>query len=254
MFCYLIIIKNPYLCKKINKDMTKLINTFLSLMMGAVILACSSGLAFETCYRFTFDIQFIIIFISIYAISMTIAFYGVQEIFCSIVFAKVLIVSKHYKADAFDNPAEEHAIAKQRLALFHSQFELENRKVQQRQRMISKQKMVKVTDYTRNTFIRLGFNKSDVFKICESVEYLINNNAVLKYEDFHITYNSQVTQISLKNFAWNIANQYGLSRDLAAEFVMTTFSEWFKNTTHTTVVKTLRTTLGTHKIEIDEKL
>lgn len=224
MFCYLIIIKNPYLCKKINKDMTRLINTFLSLVMSAVILACSSGLAFETCYRFTFDIQFIIIFISIYAISMTIAFYGVQEIFYCIVLAKVLIESKRYKAYAFDNPAEEHAIAKRRLDLFHSQFEIENKKAQQKQLMINKQKLIKVTDYTRNTFIRLGFNKSDVFKICESVEYLINNNAVLKYEDFHITYNSQVTQISLKNFAWNIANLYGLNRDLAAEFVMTTFT------------------------------
>lgn len=254
MFRYLIIIKNPYLCKKINKNMTRLINTFLSLMMGTVMLTCSAGFAFETCYRLSFDIQFIFAFISIYAICMTISFYVFYETIYRIVFAKMLMESEFYKANAFDNPVEEHAIAKSRLDLYHSQFELENKKNQQRQRMINKQKLMKVTDYTRNTFIRLGFNKSDVFKICESVEYLINNNAVLKYEDFHITYNSQVTQISLKNFAWNIANQYGLSRDLAAEFVMTTFSEWFKNTTHTTVVKTLRTTLGTHKIEIDEKL
>ena len=185
---------------------------------------------------------------------MTVSFHTFYEPFYSIVFAKVLIASEPHKTNAFDSPAEEQTIAKRRLDLYHSQFEVENKKVQQKQRMINKQKLIKVTDYTRNTFIRLGFNKSDVFKICESVEYLISNNAVLKYEDFHISYKSHVTQISLKNFAWNIANLYGLSRDLAAEFVMTTFSEWFKNTTRTTVVKNLRTTLGTHQIEIEEKL
>lgn len=234
--------------------MTILINTFLSLMMGIVILACSAGLAFETCYRFTFDIQFIFAFISIYGICMATSFYVFHETIYRIVLAKVLIASEHYKTNAFDNSTEEHAITMRRLDFYHSQFEVENIKIQHEQRMINKQKLMKVTDYTRNTFIRLGFNKSDVFKICESVEYLINNNAVLKYDDFHITYNSHVTQISLKNFAWNIANLYGLSRDLAAEFVMTTFCEWFKNTTRSTVVKTLRTTHGTHDIEIDEKL
>ena len=153
-----------------------------------------------------------------------------------------------------DLNVEEQVIAKQRLDLFHSQYEIENKRIQQEQSRNDKQKFMKVSNYTRNTFIRLGFNRYDVFKICESVEYLVNNNAVLKHEDFLVTYNSHITQISLKNFAWNIANQYGLSRDLAAEFVMTTFSEWFKNTTRTTVVKTLRTTLGAHEIEINENL
>ena len=63
-----------------------------------------------------------------------------------------------------------------------------------------------------------------------------------------------VTQISLKNFAWNIAFQYNLSSEATAMFVMETFSEWFVNTSFETVRKNLRTTSGKHKIEINENI
>lgn len=63
-----------------------------------------------------------------------------------------------------------------------------------------------------------------------------------------------VTQISLKNFAWNIAFQYGLSSEATATFVIETFSEWFVNTSFETVRKNLRTTTGKHKIEINESI
>ena len=63
-----------------------------------------------------------------------------------------------------------------------------------------------------------------------------------------------VTQIALKNFAWNIAFQYNLSGDHAARFVIATFNEWFSNTTFATVRKKLRTTTGRHVIEIDEHI
>lgn len=63
-----------------------------------------------------------------------------------------------------------------------------------------------------------------------------------------------VTQIALKNFAWNIAFQYNLSGDHAARFVIATFNEWFSNTTFATVRKNLRTTTGRHVIEIDEHI
>ena len=65
---------------------------------------------------------------------------------------------------------------------------------------------------------------------------------------------STVTQIALKNFAWNIAYPYNMSGDTTAAFVFNTFNEWFTNTTIATIKKTLRTTNGRHKIEIDEKI
>ena len=45
-----------------------------------------------------------------------------------------------------------------------------------------------------------------------------------------------------------------MSADTTAAFVFNTFNEWFVNTTIATIKKTLRTTNGQHKIEIDEKI
>lgn len=72
--------------------------------------------------------------------------------------------------------------------------------------------------------------------------------------EIRIKKHSAATQISLKNFAWNIAFQYNIGGDLTTNFVMTTFSEWFSNCTFETVRKNLRTTSGRHKIEIDENI
>ena len=259
MYCYLIFINYHYLCKKIKKDMVKLINSIILSLTGTLVLVCSTGLAFETCYKYALEIQLMFMLATFYTICMVLYINMCNDTITHYVLANISKICQFNHVMVKDNQSEdldieERVIAKQRLDLFHSQYEIENKRIQQEQSRNDKQKFMKVSNYTRSTFIRLGFNRYDVFKICESVEYLVNNNAVLKHEDFHVTYNSHITQISLKNFAWNIANQYGLSRDLAAEFVMTTFSEWFKNTTRTTVVKTLRTTLGAHEIEINEKL
>lgn len=239
--------------------MVKLINSIILSLTGTLVLVCSTGLAFETCYKYALEIQLMFMLATFYTICMVLYINMCNDTITHYVLANISKICQFNHVMVKDNQSEdlnieERVIAKQRLDLFHSQYEIENKRIQQEQSRNDKQKFTKVSNYTRSTFIRLGFNRYDVFKICESVEYLVNNNAVLKHEDFHVTYNSHITQISLKNFAWNIANQYGLSRDLAAEFVMTTFSEWFKNTTRTTVVKTLRTTLGAHEIEINEKL
>lgn len=239
--------------------MVKLINSLLLTLAGTLILVCCTGLAFETCYKYALQIQLMFMLSTFYTICMALYINMCNDTITCYVLANISKIRQFNHVMVNDNQVEdlnveEQVIAKQRLDLFHSLYDIENKRIQQEQSRNDKQKFMKVSNYTRNTFIRLGFNRYDVFKICESVEYLVNNNAVLKHEDFHVTYNSHITQISLKNFAWNIANQYELSRDLAAEFVMTTFSEWFKNTTRTTVVKTLRTTLGAHEIEINENL
>jgi hypothetical protein len=72
--------------------------------------------------------------------------------------------------------------------------------------------------------------------------------------EIHIKKHSSITQISLKNFAWNIAFQYNIGGDMTTSFVMATFAEWFANSTFDTVRKNLRTTTGRHKIEIDENI
>ena len=115
-------------------------------------------------------------------------------------------------------------------------------------------KLTAVLKYTRDTFKHLQFDESEVFLFCECVRYFVTNRQALSNTEIRIRKRSDVTQISLKNFAWNIANQYNISGDATASFVFNTFNEWFANTTIATIKKTLRTTNGKHKIDIDEKV
>lgn len=113
------------------------------------------------------------------------------------------------------------------------------------------QKLQKVLQYTTDTFCRIGFTEHETFQIRECVEYLVRTKKVLSLPDLRIARRSNITQASLKNFAWNIAYQYKLPGLLTAQFVMTTFSEWFTESTVETVVKNLKSPSGKHSIPID---
>lgn len=236
--------------------MVRFINTSLIMSVVLLVLVCSVGLAFETCYRYTLSIQLIFILTSAYACVIGMCAI-VSDLYISPLLFEKCMNYMHIKTavkETISENVEEPTFTRQYLDLFHNQFEKDSKRIRNEQDKKNIQKFAQTIAYTRNTFIRLGFSEAEVYKICESVKYLVNNKAILHDEELYISYKTHVTQISLKNFAWNIANQHGISRDLAAEFVMRTFHEWFKNTTRTTVVKTLRTTLGTHDIEISEKL
>lgn len=94
----------------------------------------------------------------------------------------------------------------------------------------------------------------EVFQICECVRYFVTNGEALTQTEIRIKRRSQITQASLKNFAWNIAYQYNISGDATTRFVIATFGEWFSNSTFDTIRKNLRSTIGRHKIEIDENI
>ncbi|WP_298075217.1 hypothetical protein [uncultured Bacteroides sp.] len=115
------------------------------------------------------------------------------------------------------------------------------------------EKLQAVLQYTRNTFRLFDFSEEEIFQICECVRYFVTNRQALSV-NIHIKRRTAVTQISLKNFAWNIAFQYNISRDVTAQFVMQTFHEWFANSTIDTIRKNLRTTTGRYKIKIDEHI
>ena len=116
------------------------------------------------------------------------------------------------------------------------------------------EKLNAILRYTRDTFKRFDLDETEIFQICESVRYFVTNRRVLSATEIHIKKHTSLTQISLKNFAWNIAFQYNIGRDMTTSFVMATFTEWFANSTFDTVRKNLRTTTGRHKIEIDENI
>ena len=140
-----------------------------------------------------------------------------------------------------------------RMELFHYVYQHEEQQYLQQKEKEEDAKLQAVLQYTRNTFRQFDFNEEEIFQICECVRYFVTNRQALGV-NIHIKRRTAVTQISLKNFAWNIAFQYNISRDVTAQFVMQTFHEWFVNSTIDTIRKNLRTTTGNHKIRIDEKI
>ena len=145
-------------------------------------------------------------------------------------------------------------VQKKRMELFHYEYQREHQQYQQRKEEEENKKLNAILRYTRETFKRFDLNETEIFQICESVRYFVTNHQVFSMTEVHIKKHSSLTQISLKNFAWNIAFQYNIGRDMTTSFVMATFAEWFANSTFDTVRKNLRTTTGPHKIEIDEKI
>lgn len=151
-------------------------------------------------------------------------------------------------------PQEHREILKKRMELFHQEYSLEQQLYLQQKEKEQSIKLEKILKYTRDTFKRLNFEEVEVFQLCECVRYLVTNSQVLSNVEITIHKRASVTQISLKNFAWNVAFQYNISGDTTTEFIMTTFKEWFVNSTFDTIRKNLRTTTGRHQIEIDEHI
>lgn len=141
-------------------------------------------------------------------------------------------------------------IQMKRMELFHYEYQHEERQYLQQKEREEDEKLQAVLQYTRNTFRQFDFSEEEIFQICECVRYFVTNRQALSV-NIHIKRRVSVTQISLKNFAWNIAFQYNISRDVTAQFVMQTFHEWFANSTIDTIRKNLRTTTGKHKIKIN---
>jgi len=144
-------------------------------------------------------------------------------------------------------------IQMKRMELFHYEYQHEERQYLQQKKREEDEKLQAVLQYARNTFRQFDFSEEEIFQICECVRYFVTNRQALSV-NIHIKRRTTVTQISLKNFAWNIAFQYNISRDVTAQFVMQTFHEWFDNSTLDTIRKNLRTTTGNHKIKIDEQI
>lgn len=156
-------------------------------------------------------------------------------------------------ADA-SSMADSEDILMKRMELFHYEYQHEEKQYLQQKEREEDKKLQGILQYTRNTFRRLDFDEDEIFQICECVRYFVTNRQALTTTRIHIKRRAAVTQISLKNFAWNIAFQYNINRDVTAQFVMQTFHEWFANSTIDTIRKNLRTTAGNHKININEQI
>lgn len=235
--------------------MNKVINHTYKATVTGIIILISTLFSFEICYRLNLNTPWYLILVPV---SFTIGnlFYTschkISESLMNRISQNILVDSQNLLNS--QTPTNSEYSLKQRYELFHDQFEKEHQQFTSQKNKSDEEKLKKILEYTRMTFNQLGFNQEEVFMICESVEYFIKHKAVLKSIDIHIQQKPNVTQISLKNFAWNIANQYNIKGIITAEFIIATFREWFKDSTISTVAKNLRTTNGRHMIEIDENL
>lgn len=116
------------------------------------------------------------------------------------------------------------------------------------------EKLKVVLRYTAAVFVRLEFTEEEIKYICGCVRDFVTEGTVTPSADHPLTRHKGVTQTALKNFAWNIGNQYGLYGPPVALFVRETFYAWFQNTTLQTIEKTLKNSIGNHAVEIIEHL
>lgn len=152
--------------------------------------------------------------------------------------------------EAFRKAADDDADW-EREKIFNRDFSKVFRKESREAEVIENDKLEKILAYTRKSFISLQFCEEEVLYICHQVEHFVRYRTTDDKALITIAKKGNVTQAALKNFSWNIAYQYGISRAETTKFVMTVFNAWFANTEPHSVYNTLKTSTGTHAIEID---
>ena len=235
-------------------DMARNRNILLTLTIESPIVLVASMVAFRLHEVVSMPMEFsVFILVTIYACLKTLS------ILCSPIIKKFASVSEYssmeFQAASIATTAPNDVeIQKQRMELFHQEYQYEQQQYMQRKEYADEVKLQAVLKYTKDIFKNLDFDEVEIFQLCECVRYFVTNKQPLTQTDIRIKRRASVTQIALKNYAWNIAFQYNIGGDATALFVMHTFNEWFANSTLETIRKNLRTTTGRHKIEINEKI
>lgn len=228
-------------------------NILLTLTIESPIVLVASMVAFRLHEVVVMPIEVsVFILVAIYTCLKTVS------IFCLPIIKKFVSMRENsyreIQAASITTTPNDIEIQKQRMELFHQEYQYEQQQYVQRKENADEAKLQAVLKYTKDTFKNLDFDEAEIFQLCECVRYFVTNKQSLTHTDIRIRRRVSVTQIALKNFAWNIAFQYNIGGDATALFVMHTFNEWFANSTLETIRKNLRTTTGRHKIEINEKI
>lgn len=228
-------------------------NILLTLTIESPVVLVASIVAFRLHEVVVMPIEVsVFILVAIYTCLKTVS------IFCLPIIKKFVSMRENsyreFQAASITTTPNDIEIQKQRMELFHQEYQYEQQQYVQRKENADEAKLQAVLKYTKDTFKNLDFDEAEIFQLCECVRYFVTNKQPLTHTDIRIRRRVSVTQIALKNFAWNIAFQYNIGGDATALFVMHTFNEWFANSTLETIRKNLRTTTGRHKIEINEKI
>ena len=232
-----------------------------SLTIEVIAVLLASMIAFQICNMLSIRMSLLpfvmavgyVILKLLYHLCISIARYIIETPLSHLALADE-VTDKKTSAVASLHTQDCVEVQKRRMELFNYEYQHEQQQYKQQKEREEDEKLNAILKYTRDTFKRFDLDETEIFQICESVRYFVTNRQVLSMTEIHIKKHSSLTQISLKNFAWNIAFQYNIGGDVTTSFVMATFAEWFTNSTFDTVRKNLRTTTGRHKIEIDENI
>ncbi|WP_270777003.1 hypothetical protein [Segatella buccae] len=143
--------------------------------------------------------------------------------------------------------------AQRDLTQFMQQLSIDRIQLTEAKAKRDKEKLENILRYTRLVFLPHGFSDEELYQIEEAVKLLVQCNGIVNCVSVKIEKN-KLKQADLKNFAWNIGNQYNIDSEVLALFVLSLFHSWFKNTEKETIRKTLRNTAGTYTIEIDANI
>lgn len=152
-------------------------------------------------------------------------------------------------------PELEQAVktAQRNLIPFMQQLNIDRIQLTEAKTKHDKEKLESVLRYTRLVLLPHGFSDEELYQIEEAVKLLVQYNGIVNCVSVKIAKN-KLKQADLKNFAWNIGNQYNIDAEVLAMFVLSLFHSWFKNTEKDSIRKTLRNTTGKYSIEIDANI
>ena len=140
------------------------------------------------------------------------------------------------------------------LEIFINQVQIDRKQMNEAKVAREAKKLEAILKYTRYTLMPYGFTDEELYQIEEAVKLLVELNGVTRMEVLSIGKKKWLKQADLKNFCWNIANQYGIDPKTTALFALNLFYAWFSNTEPSSIQKTLRNTAGTFTIEIDANI
>ena len=140
------------------------------------------------------------------------------------------------------------------LEVFINQVQIDRKQMNEAKVAREARKLEAILKYTRYTLMPHGFTDEELYQIEDAVKLLVELNGVTRMEVLSISKKKGLKQADLKNFCWNIANQYGIDPKTTALFALNPFYAWFSNTEPSSIQKTLRNTAGTYTIEIDANI
>ncbi|WP_287699317.1 hypothetical protein, partial [Bacteroides sp.] len=189
-----------------------------SLAIEVIAVLLASMIAFQVCKIFGIRMSLLpfvmatgyVILKLIYHLCIIVVRYIIEVIPPSFLVLVKKRVSKKTLPLAYFPISNCEEVQKKRMELFHYEYQREQQQYQQQKEREEDEKLNVILKYTRDTFKRFDLDETEIYQICESVRYFVANRQVLSVTEIHIKKRSSLTQISLKNFAWNIAFQYNI--------------------------------------------